>query len=171
MGKAALAAIAEYHNDVVASLGAYFTMDSPVLLVRFAGYTAEEVRAELTERRRETDLRSAFFVLAAVERAFRLDYEHRCQRRLKDDLSRVFRDIYKRQKKAVRLDDDIFEAWAQNETGSRRLVSELRGAFGLRHWLAHGRYGQPKPGRKYDFNFVYSLADDIFENLVLHDSG
>lgn len=170
MGRPALVAIAEYHNDLVAALGMYFRADSPDLVPRFAGYTPEEVRAKLSERLEETDLRSAFVVLTIVEAAFRLDYEQRCRRKLKDDLSRIFRGIYKVRRNLVRLDIDILEPWTRTQPGSRKLISELRGALRSRDWFAHGRYWEPRLGnRKYDFNFVYGLAEDVFSNLELYD--
>jgi len=81
---------------------------------------------------------------------------------MKDDLSRAFRTIWKSRKARASLDEDIFEAWKQHSSGSRQLIAELRGAFKFRHWLADGRYWLPRLGRtRYDFNFVYSLADEV----------
>jgi len=47
------------------------------------------------------------------------------------------------------------------------MIGELRGAFKFRHWLAHGSYWPPKLGRRYDFTFVYSLADDVLNAFPL----
>jgi hypothetical protein len=165
MGSMAIAAIAEYHNDVERSLRFYFSETSPAFSTRFVGLRPDEalaVRDELLAARlEETDQRSAFFLLTSLEAAFRVDYECRCQKRMKDNLSRVFRAIHKSRKTKVSLDEDILETWRENFTESRQMIGELRGAFKFRHWLAHGRYWEPKLGRKYDFNFVYSLADDV----------
>jgi hypothetical protein len=184
MGKAALEAIAEYYYDVMASLTLYVSEECPdflarldkevpEFLARFLGEPTDKLRAELMkrleERLEETELRSAFVILTIVEAAFRLDYKYRCEKKLKDDLSRDFRAIYKDRKTAVRLDEDIFEAWKQNQPDSRKLIDDLREAFGFRHWLAHGRYWKPKLGRKYDFDSVYDLADIVFGNLSLHE--
>jgi hypothetical protein len=161
MGSAAIEAIAEYHNDVDRSLRLYFSEVSPSFSTRFFGLRPEEIQSELFARLEETDQRSAFFVLTTLEAAFRTDYEYRCQKRMKDGLSRRFRAIYKRRETAVSLDEEIFEAWRENSPGLQQLIGELRGAFRFRHWLAHGSYWVPKLGRKYDFNFVYALADDV----------
>jgi hypothetical protein len=154
--------IAEYNNDLMASLILY----SPSFVsTRFFGRPPQEV---LTARIEETDLRSAFFVLTAVEAAFRTDYLYRCQKKMKDDLSRALREIYKDRKENASLDEDIFETWKEKSSApGPRLIGELRGAFKFRHWLAHGRYWEPKLGRKYDFNFVYSLADDVLRAFPL----
>ena len=115
----------------------------------------------------ETDVRSSFAVLSRLEAAFRIDYECRCKEKLKDDVSWTFRRMYKSRKMRVSLEDDIFEAWLQNSTGSNRLISELRGAFKFRHWLAHGKYWRPNLGRKYDFSYVYLLAENALNTLPL----
>lgn len=160
--------VAEYHNDVVASLK-YFSKTSPSLIsTRYFGRPLSDV---LAARIKETDLRSAFFVLTAVEAAFRIDYLYRCQQKMKDDLSRAFRAIYKDRENNVSLDEDIFETWKENSSApGPRLIGELRSAFKFRHYLAHGRYWEPKLGRKYDFNFVYSLADDVLNAFPLLQS-
>jgi len=169
MGSKAIEAIAEYQNDVELSLRLYFSEVSPSFSVRFFGLRPEEILAEFNARIEETDQRSAFFVLTSLEAAFRLDYECRCRKRMKDPLSRAFRAIYKERETKVRLDEDIFEAWREHLAGSRRLIGELRGAFNFRHWLAHGRYEEPNLGRKYDFNSVYDLAAGVLNAFPLHE--
>jgi hypothetical protein len=159
MADAAIVEIAEYHDDVLSSLKLFFSEKLRVLTADFRNRDA--IANLLTLRPQETDQRSAFFILASLEAAFRIDYERRCQKRMKDDVSRAFRAIYNSRKSRVSLDDDIFEAWRKNSTGSGPLIGELRAAFKFRHWLAHGRYWEPKLGRKYDFNSVYSLADAV----------
>jgi hypothetical protein len=162
MGSSAIETIAEYHNDVDRSLRLYFSPVSPSFSTRFFGLRPEEIQTDLAARLEETDQRSAFFILTTLEAAFRIDYEYRCQKRMKDDLSRSFRAIHKRRETRVSLDEEILEAWRENWPGLRQLIGELRGAFRFRHWLAHGSYWVPKLGRRYDFNLVYALADDVF---------
>lgn len=168
MANSAIFEIAEYHNDVLSSLRLYFSQVPASFGARFVGRRFDEVLASRVE---ETDLRSALAILTNIEAAFRVDYESRCQKKMKDSLSRAFRAIYKSRKTRVSLESDIFEAWIENSTGSRQLISELRGAFKFRHWLAHGRYWEPKLGRKYDFNFVYSLADDVLNAFPFQTSN
>ncbi len=158
-----LTEIAEYHEDAVSSLRFYF--NDPSNLERFLGYTPAQRSEELNLRIDETSLRSMLVTLASIEASFRLDYEFRCQKRLKDDLSRAFREIYKARQERAALDEDIFEAWKLYKTESKALISELRAAFRLRHWIAHGRYWQPKLGRTFDFDFIYDLASAVFEDF------
>lgn len=165
MDRDTIVEIAEYHNDVVASLKSFSKTSPSFLSTRYFGLPLAEVLAARIE---ETDLRSAFFVLAALEGAFRIDYLYRCQKKLKDDLSRAFRNIYKDREKNASLEEHIFELWKEKSSApGPRLIGELRGAFNFRHYLAHGRYWEPKLGRKYDFNFMYSLADDVLNAFPL----
>jgi hypothetical protein len=106
-------------------------------------------------------------MLTSIEAAFQLDYQYRCQRRLKDSLSRAFRAIYKRKPDYVRLEKDIFDAWSVHSSAAHSLIGELRGAFRFRNWLAHGRYWTPRLGRNYDFESLYLLADAVFCTLPL----
>ncbi len=157
--------IAEYHNDVVASLRHLSKYSPSFNSTRYFGRPLGEVLAARIE---ETDLRSAFFVLTALEAAFRIDYLYRCEKKMKDDLSRASRGIYRDREGNASLDNDIFETWKEKSSApGPRLIGESRGAFKFRHWLAHGRYWEPKLGRKYDFNFIYSLADDVLSAFPL----
>ncbi|MGB7585098.1 MAG: hypothetical protein WBM11_09655 [Terriglobales bacterium] len=171
MGNETIDAIAEYQNDVDVSLRLYFREVSTEFSARFPGRRVDEVRFAwdqlLATRLEETDQRSAFFVLTGLERAFRTDYDCRCKKRLKDDLSRVFRATRKYRKARVRLDEDIFEAWREKRPDLRRLIGELRSAFRFRNHLAHGRYGEP--GRIYDFVSVYDLAVGVLNAFQLQD--
>ena len=169
MGSLSIIEIAGYHNDVVDSLKLYFSEISPNFSDRFFGRSPREIASELASRIEETDRRSAFFILTALEAAFQADYLRRCQEKTKGDVSDAFRLIYRKRKQKARLDDDIFQTWREKSSvPGPQLISRLRDAFNFRHWLAHGRYYEPNLGRKkYDFNFVYSLADDVLNAFPL----
>ncbi len=133
MADAAIVEIAEYHSDIVSSLRLYF---GQMLLASASDFRDRDaIATRLTARLEETDQRSAFFILTSLEAAFRVDYQFRCEKRMKDDLSRAFRAIWKSRKMRVRLDEDIFEAWREYSSGSRQLIAGLRSAFNFRHCL------------------------------------
>jgi len=163
--------IVKYHDDVLSALYAFFRNSSRDFTARYGGHNAEEIQAFLTARLEETDLRSALILLAAVEAAFRIDYQVRCKQKLKDDLSREFRGLYKKYELRVRLEDDILEVWKKYYPGQGALIGELRGAFKFRHWLAHGRYYDPKLGRRYDYQSVFTLADAALHDLEFKSSA
>jgi hypothetical protein len=161
---------AQYHYDVVESLKRYFIPESPRSLSRLDAFPETRIIVRSADYMKETDLRSSLAILTSVEAAFHLDFQYRSQRNgPKDDLSKAFRAIHKSRRKNIRidLDPDLFDAWAKHATGVRGLIGDLRGAFKYRHWLAHGRYWTPQLGRKYDFEFLYRLADAVYNTLPL----
>lgn len=167
--------IAAHHRDVVSSLTLYFSNASPFFEIRFAGYKTVEVSDELQIRLDEVDMTSSLAVLAAVEAAFRIDYEYRCEERKKGAISQAFRELYKDRQRRVALDDILdvwaeksFEDWAENSSRPRSLIGELRGAFNFRHWLAHGRYWTPKLGRRYNFEDVFELAQSALVSFPIY---
>jgi hypothetical protein len=157
--------LAAYHEDIVASLRLYFSPSAPTFAARFVGRKPEEVNREVALRLDESDVRSTFFVLTSLEASFRVDFDLRCRKRLKDDLSVYFREIEKTRTDAVRLDEDILEGWKRHTSAPAGLIGDLRGAFRFRHWLAHGRYWIPKLGCKYDFAYVHLIATSIISKF------
>ena len=154
--------LAAYYEDIVASLRLYFSPAAPTFAARFAGKRLDEVGKELASRLDESDTRSAFAVLTSLEASFRIDFDVRCRKRLKDDLSVYFRRVEKTRKNAVRLDEDILEGWKRHTDVLPTLIGDLRSAFKFRHWLAHGRYWTPKLGRRrYDFAYIHLIAESI----------
>jgi hypothetical protein len=160
-----LAEIADYHNDTVDALTfflqALWEQEDP----RFVGYSSTEFRDLLRHRIEETDFRSSFAILAAIEGALRNDYEFRATKRRKDPLSRAFRLIYRRKRERVRFDEDLLDLWVQHYPNLKRVVGQLRAALHFRHWLAHGRsWERPVHGR-FDYVSIYDLAALTFTNF------
>jgi hypothetical protein len=164
---ASLGGAAQYHYDVVESLKRYFSPGSPASLARFDAFSGVRLDARRADYIEETGLRSSLAMLTWLEAVFQLDYQYRCRKRLKDDLSRAFRAMYKRRPDNVSLEKDIFDAWSSCASGAHPLIGELRSAFKFRNWLAHGRYWTPKLGRNHDFESLYLLADAVFSTLPL----
>jgi hypothetical protein len=166
---ASLGGAVQYHYDVVESLRRYFNPDLPCSLARLDGFPRARIVVRPAEYIEETDLRSALAMLTLIDAAFKKDYRYRCENKLKDDLSRAFRVIHKRKPdyQNVNLEMVIFDAWSRHAPGERQLIGDLRGAFRFRNWLAHGRYWPPKLGRKYDFDYLFRLADAVYSTLPL----
>lgn len=150
--------IATHHKDVELALRNLY-LKSSLSNPRLVGYTQKELYDEMKVRLEEEGLMLAMSVLAAVEAAFRIDYLQRVYDRKKDPLSRSFRDIHKQKGTRARLEDDILEGWRTKTTIPSTLISDLRSAFGYRHWIAHGRYWEPKFGRKFDYFSIHTLAE------------
>ncbi len=158
--------IAMHYLDSESSLKLYFSSDNKDYEERFSGYSAEELTSELRERINELSHTSSLSLLAALEAIFRIDYLQRNYNRKKDSLSRAFRSIYQKKSTRASLEDDILDAWKNNTHGTSQLISHLKGAYKYRHWLAHGRYWQPKMGRQnYDYDSVYELTETILNSF------
>jgi len=172
LGGQKLSEIADYHNDVVDSLRFFWQPSHQQGNLRFFGATHEEFREALREllldRIEETEIRSTFAVLAAVEAALRVDYLLRATRKRKDDLSRAFRELYGRRQERARFDEDLLDLWARHHPELKRYIGELRAALKYRHWLAHGRYWQRPTSGRFDFVSIYGLAELLLADFPLY---
>jgi hypothetical protein len=160
--------VAVSHSDTDRSIRFYYT--APLIETRdnkFIGYSPAGIHQEQDLRLEELDRNSVFNLLAAVEASFRVDFYLMCYGKRKDDLSRTFRGLYKAKGDKISFEEDILEAWQHHVPSVKSLLSELKGAFRYRHWLAHGRYWTPKLGKKYDFSSVYLLAQAVHGDLDL----
>lgn len=163
----ALPNIALHHADLANSLREYFHPLTAKLGTRFAGSSKAELNDELSHQLIEIELSSSLTLLASVEASFKIDYLQRCQLKKKDANSRAFWEIYKKKERWASLEEDIFGVWAETSNEAKAIIGELRGAFKFRHWLAHGRYWNPKLGRRYDFSDVYTIADTALDHFDL----
>ncbi len=156
------------YEDMEKSLRFYFGAAAVMASARFVGYTSVEVLRQLDDRLEELDKTAAMTVLAALEAAFRIDYLQRCYGRKKDPVSRAFREIYKKKMARPSLEDDILVTWRETTSGATEILSALKGAFKFRHWIAHGRYWEPKLGQQYDYVTIYGLATSVLAQLPLY---
>ena len=156
--------IGRHHRDIEASVRSYFDFKNVRSAARFAGYTSEEIRQEMNSLLEEQDRTTSMNLLAALEAAFRVDFLQRCYKRRRDPVSREFRKLHALRERYASLEDDIFRIWKQESSVSSSVISDLKGAFKYRHWLAHGRYWVPKFGQ-YDYHDIYTLAEEIFNSF------
>lgn len=150
------------------SLIPYFSEESS----DFTGFTISELNSELKEHQLALDRVSALEVLAFLEARFRIDYLIRCQERKKDPLSRAFREVYSTKGNRASLVDDILRIWKEINPSYKATLDNFQKALDYRHWLAHGRYWEPKKSphiAKYDYLGVNLIANNVIENIVLYD--
>lgn len=154
--------IAETYNYREESLSLYFSSNNPNFEEIFYDFTIEEVDEKFEIEILEAERDAALNLLAAIEAMFRIDYSIRCEMKDKTELSRRFRSLYATYQSRISLEDTIFEEWKDSQLVKASVISELRGAFKYRHWLAHGRYWVLKSGRAhYDFYYLYNLANEV----------
>lgn len=158
-----LTQIESHHTDVTEAIKEYLNLRTRALLENSLHHSPYKLK---NERLAELELTSSLSILSAIEAAFRIDYLQRCYKRKKDSLSRTFRTIHRSKGSRVSLEDDILDSWRQKSSMPKSILNSLKGALKFRHWLAHGRYWEPKFGRdKYDYQSVYELAQTIFESF------
>lgn len=154
--------IADYYSNSEQALKLYYSPASPLFLTRFVTYQEKEVVAEHSFRLDELEVACAMTLLSKLEASFRIDYLIRCRNKRRDALTKNFRIIYKIKAHKAELDDEILESWTAVYPRFRTIVGDLKGAFHYRHWIAHGRYWEPKLARKkYDYLTVYALAQKV----------
>ncbi|PCI42773.1 MAG: hypothetical protein COB41_08830 [Proteobacteria bacterium] len=157
--------IDHYYRNIEASTRLYFSSSNPTSDEVFVGRTKTEIEYELEVVSVENENLVALNLLASIEAAFRVDYLQRCYKKKKDSLSLALRTIHDIKGSHASLEDDIFTAWKDNTSSSSAVISDLKGAFKYRHWLAHGRYWEPKLGKKYDYFSVFILAQTVFNSF------
>lgn len=150
--------IGQLRDEAVAAFRFFYSVANTSLPDRLLDMTVDELALQFEWAKDELDNHLMLGILAALEAEFRQDFERRCQKRLKDDLSRSCRAIRKKRKRRVRLEEDILNAWKEQCPSKHKLVSEIKSVLKLRHWLAHGRHWVPKLGRNFDFFDVERLA-------------
>ncbi len=154
--------IAEIYNYRENSLKLYFSENNVDYFELFVGFTSEEVGEELKYQISEAEKDACLNLLASIEALFRLDYAIRCEEKDKTEISRKFRQLFSEYEFRIPLEEIIFEEWKESGLIKTSTISDLKGAFKYRHWLAHGRYWTLKAGRqKFDFYDLYNLALEV----------
>jgi len=116
----------------------------------------------------ELELTNTFRLLATTEAELRFDFAYRVRRKLKDPLSRYFRDLQGKYPRRIHIDKHIIESWQEAHPEHKRVFSEYRSALELRNWIAHGRAWTPKLGKKYDTFGTYSISSALIAILKYH---
>jgi len=138
---------------------------------RFIGMTRDDVDDFFGLHRNELDFVTMLDLMSAAEAAIQIDYRDRVSNRYRDAVSRCFRNINKRLSgttKAGRpdLENDLLDVWTANCPKTKAPAREFKGALKLRHWLAHGRYWNPRLGRQqYTSGDVFDICNDLLRAI------
>lgn len=127
------------------------------------GLTAIEYEAALSDMRNELDNQVTLALVASLEASFRIDFEQRSQKRLKDNASREFRKLAQQYGTRVRF-EDILDVW-KKQTGRSQVFGRLGQLLNYRDWLAHGRYWVHKTGRKFDPSDAWQIGQAVEARL------
>jgi hypothetical protein len=158
--------IVEYKEDLEQSLLFYYSNANN--FEKFAFYSLSELNQEKKNKLQELENSCIFMLLSSIEAWIRIDYEYRVKNRLKDELSKELKEIDKTYDKTYKISiDKLCDTYKKYFQG--QIFSHIKSSFKLRHWFAHGRYWNPKLGKKYDFDEIYSLAFELNKLLNLNE--
>lgn len=155
-------AIYDYKNKIVSGIrqGSEFNLPR-----EFLGFTLKELDIYFDNLNKELENVTCLSLLSAVEAKLRTDYLFRACNKKKDTLSKKFRSIYKQKSQKASLEEDILNTWTEIYPELKNIIGDYKGALNYRNWLAHGRYWNPKLGRKYDVDVIYTISNNIVNNL------
>ena len=131
----------------------------------FIGLSQNELEHHLTYHLREAEYDACLSLLGAIEAAFRLDFDSRYSKRLKDPRSKAVRRMAKEAKDVFHFRipiSELFDLLAIDHSVPDRVINVLKIYFKYRHWLAHGRYWQLQKGKpKPTFSDIFQVAQTI----------
>ena len=163
----ALEEIGKQHTNVEKSVTLYFSNDNPRFTEIFSLYSPDELLEDRNGCLIEQGLTASMSVLAAVEAAFRIDFELRCRNTSREPISNRLRTMRRgRLQRSISFTREILHEWEQVYPRGADAISAMRDAFQFRNWLAHGRYWVPDTD-KIDYGDVYALAESVFELFPL----
>ena len=111
--------------------------------VYFDKYPDKAIREHLSYHLREAEYDASLSLLAAIEAAFRLDFQYRHKKRRKDVRSKAIRRMseWPRGSLDYRIPiNKLFDLLTLDGSAPNRTINLLKTYFRYRHWLAHGRY-------------------------------
>ncbi|WP_230658627.1 hypothetical protein [Psychrobacter sp. I-STPA10] len=159
--------ISTQYEETTNAINLYFSTDNLNFNKLFLGWTIQEVQQRKNTVQQENELALSLMLLSALEARFRIDYIARNTLKLKDELSRAFREMAKAKGNRVSLEDEILEYWKAYSEVNNHLIGQVKSAFLYRHWLAHGRYWVPKLAQPYDFYSLQTLCELVMDTFDL----
>ena len=163
----ALEEISKQYTNVENSVTLYFSSGNPRFSEVFSLYSPVELLEERNGCLIEHGLSVSMTILAAVEAAFRIDFELRCRNTNPDPISERLRIMRRgRVQHSISFTGEILHTWEQEYPRGVDVIPAMREAFQFRNWLAHGRYWVPDTD-KIDYGDVYALAESVFEVFPL----
>lgn len=172
-----LKSIKDYHDLVCSALSLKFDSldkksDKELILENSFKSITELKQSSI----RETDNQASFNILSMIEAQLRIDFVIRIDLKLKDNLSKDFREEKKLHENyklyKFSLTDVIIKFWIENYPEYKLVLNKLRNAISkFRHWMAHGRYWSPTKWKTDDFSyqelymFALQFSNSVGKNL------
>jgi len=135
------------------------------ILQQFIGLTQQEVEEYFKYAKDELEKLVCLDLLSAIEAALKVDYTIRVERKKKEDISKFFREDYKKTKGKISLDRTILPAWKRFYPVYKHKIGEYGGLLSYRNWLAHGRLWEERT--RLDVDMIYQVCDNVISTLPL----
>lgn len=133
---------------------------------KYFGATLDELRALFARDRLHLRNAALLLLLTETEALLRIQFAELCQRKRKPKLYTEFRRVMRERGDRLRLIEDILDTWTATAPQTAKSIREFKGVIPLRDWLAHGRYWNPKLGRRaYTVDDVYDIAAGMLAQL------
>lgn len=131
--------------------------------LKFYSFTSEEVNKYFEESEIELEHLVCFNLISATEALLRVNFYKKVYDKDKSEIGRVFRKIHKDKGNKSSLETDIVENWKLHSPTLKKHFSDFLSLLNYRHWLAHGRYWEPKLGRRFSAIYTFDVANVLFK--------
>jgi hypothetical protein len=128
---------------------------------KFTSFTLDELNEYFLKSEDELEHLTCFSIISSTEAHLKVDYIKRVRRKDKSPIGRIFRDFNKKTGKRISLEEHILDSWKKETKDAS--FSNFLGLLKYRHWLAHGRYWEPKLGQYYSVDDVSVISEAIFD--------
>lgn len=151
------------------SINLFYSIKNPDYYADFIGMSKDEIEETKEGMLKENDITHSLIILTTIEALIRLDADKKYCSKKKNEFSRLIKDIYDKTKgERIKLEDDLINARMNvDDTNLRRSYNELKKCFKYRHWLAHGRYWDPKRISEVDFDSIRILILSILNSTTI----
>lgn len=145
------------------SINLFYSAKNPNYNADFVGMNPDEINNTKEDMLRENDITHSLLILTTIEALIRLDADKKYCDKKKNGFSRQIKEIYDKTKgERIRLEEDLINTRMNEDSVSlRRSYNELKKCFKYSHWLAHGRYWDPKRITEVDFDSIKILISSI----------
>ncbi|MFW3688146.1 MULTISPECIES: hypothetical protein [Klebsiella pneumoniae complex] len=150
-------------SSIDQSINLFYSTKNPDYNADFVGMSIDEIEEIKEDMLKENDITHSLLLLTTIEALIRLDADKKYCDKKKNTFSRLIKCIYDRTKgERIRLEEDLINTrMNEDDVSLRGKYIDLKKCFKYRHWLAHGRYWDPKRITEVDFDSIRVLISSI----------
>jgi len=134
----------------------------------FLGFNFSEIQEYFDNQLSELEIITNFNLIASSEALLRRDFYLRIKQRKKDEISKEFKKIRKKQESRISLEDNLLKIWMLFIPEIKKYIDDYKKLLKYRHWLAHGRYWlleSRTTNRKYSIEEVVAIISILLDSM------